>query len=172
VVRLPRPELVEPERADTERLRLDREERDEREELAARVRRFRVLPDARDPFAERLLAAVERVEVRERPRVRLEGLPSLCCFFFALWRLTSLLKRLLESSSIKNARLLSSNLRKKSSQEISSSVSSPLNPGKSMRRMPGSPLCSVRMTVEGTPPRSSTHRRISSWSVVVRELAI
>jgi len=118
----------------------------------ARVERER-FPELRRALVERVRACVERLRPRLRPA------DSFCC---AVSRLTSLLKRLSDPSSKRNARLLSSNLRKKSSQEISSRVPSPLNPGKSMRRMPGSPPRSVAATVEGTPPRSSAHRRISS----------
>jgi hypothetical protein len=121
-------------------------------ELLGAVERERV------PELRRLLLESSRAVV-ERPRLRLRPADSFCC---AVLRLTSLLKRLSESASYRKARLFSSNLRKKSSQEISSKVPSPLNPGKSMRRTPGSPPCSVATTVDGTPPRSSAHRRISS----------
>jgi len=156
----------EPDRELRELLRLRAEVRDEPDR---ELRVVRLRPD--DPEDLELLAAVERErvpEVRrealERPRACMERLrlpprPFFCC---AVSRLTSLLNRLAESGSNKNARLLSSNLRKKSSHEISSKVPSPLNPGKSIRRMPGSPPRSLALTVEGTPPRSSAHRRISS----------
>src|SRR5438128_408304 len=49
------------------------------------------------------------------------------------------------------------------------SVSSPLNPGKSMRSSPTSPLSPVPLTHEGVPWRASAQARISSWSVVIFE---
>jgi hypothetical protein len=175
---LPRREAAERERDDAVARRLEL-----RAEVAEPPRRFpalRLLPAEREPAPRarvvpderELFARVERLRVAaDLPRERVER-PRACVdrlrlrapesFFCAVSRLTSLLKRLLESSSNKNARLLSSNFRKKSSQEISSRVSSPLKPGKSIRRIPGSPFFSLLITVEGTPPRSSAHRRISS----------
>jgi hypothetical protein len=90
----------------------------------------------------------------------------------AVARLTSLLKRFPFSSERRIASLSRSNHSKNSSHSISSSVSSPLKPGKSMRRMPGSLRRPVARTRAGCPPRSSTHRRISSWSVVGCAVAI
>src|SRR3954467_3700683 len=113
----------------------------------------------RDRVPELRREPVERPRAWAEPRrLRLRPADSFCR---AVSRLTSLLKRLSESASNRNARLLSSNFWKKSSQEIGSRVPSPLYPGKSMRKMPGSPPCSVAATVDGTPPRSSAHRRIS-----------
>jgi hypothetical protein len=184
------PELPERERADAVRPPRDRDElarvpaeRDDREDLEERdevadvlrpraeVRELvRFRPDERELFAE-----VERERVPELRRALVER-PRACVdrlrlplllrspdsFDCAVARPTSLLKRLSEPSSNSKAKPLSSNLRKKSSQEISSRLPSPLYPGKSMRRMPGSPPCSVAITAAGTPPRSSAHRRISS----------
>jgi hypothetical protein len=179
VVRLLRPELTEREPPDAERLLFVRALA-VRELLRLRPVVERELPPRAvvprlllrfRPEERELLAAVERERVPELRRVLLEPscasverlrLRPIDSFCLAVSRLTSLLKRLLGSASNRNARLFSSNLRKKSSQEISSRVPSPLNPGKSMRRMPGSPPFSVDMTVAGTPPRSSAHRRISS----------
>jgi hypothetical protein len=87
-------------------------------------------------------------------------------------RLTSLLKRLPSSSESRSARLFFSNQSKNSSHSISSSVSSPEKPGKSMRRMPGSLPDPVARTAAGCPPRASTHSRISSWSTVGCAVAI
>jgi len=80
----------------------------------------------------------------------------------ALPRATNLLKRFPFSSDNSSARRSRSNHSKNSSHSISSSVSSPLKPGKSMRRMPGSLREPVRFTRAGCPPRVSTHWRISS----------
>lgn len=77
-------------------------------------------------------------------------------------RETSLLKRFPFSSERSNARLSRSNHSKNSSHSISSSVSSPLKPGKSTRRMPGSSPDPVARTRAGRPPRSSTQLRITS----------
>ncbi len=77
-------------------------------------------------------------------------------------RLTSLLKRLRRAPDSSNARLLRSNHSKNSSHSIFSSVSSPENPGKSIRSTPGSLRDPVARTRAGWPPRASTHRRISS----------
>jgi hypothetical protein len=90
----------------------------------------------------------------------------------AVSRETSLLKRFPSSSDSSSARPLRSNHSKNSSHSISSSVSSPLKPGKSMRRIPGSLPVPVAVTRAGCPPRASTHCRISSWSVVGCAVAI
>jgi hypothetical protein len=87
-------------------------------------------------------------------------------------RLTNLLKRLSSSSERRTASLFSSKASKNSSHSISSSVSSPLKPGKSMRRIPGSLPLPVLFTRAGFPPRASTHRWISSRSVVGCALAM
>jgi hypothetical protein len=158
------------ERAEVERVPLDRREPVALERLRldlfdpAEVDR---VPAEREDLAREfpLLLDDELRELREaveRERASAERLRPLDSFSCTVSRLTSLLKRLLGSASYTNARLFSSNFRKKSSHEICSRVPSPLNPGKSMRRMPGSPSCSVALTVAGTPPRSSAHRRISS----------
>src|SRR5215212_5193118 len=49
-----------------------------------------------------------------------------------------------------------------------SNTSSPAPPGKSKRSTPGESLERVARTAAGEPSCCSTHRRISSWSVVVR----
>ena len=90
----------------------------------------------------------------------------------AVWRLTSLLNRFPSSSDNSIASLLRSNHSKNSSHSISSRVSSPLKPGKSMRSTPGSLREPVRFTRAGCPPRASTHCRISSWSVVACAVAM
>jgi hypothetical protein len=84
----------------------------------------------------------------------------------AVERFTSLLKRLssppLVVSWYRKASLLSSNALNHSSQEIGCRLSSPLQPGKSMRIMPGSLPPPVPLTHAGVPPRSSTHFRMNS----------
>ena len=89
----------------------------------------------------------------------------------AVVRLTSLLKRdswpPLVVSWYSRASLLSSKALNHSSQEIGSRLSSPLQPGKLMRSMPGSFLPPVPLTRAGFPSRSSAQRRMKSWSVVV-----
>ena len=77
-------------------------------------------------------------------------------------RSTSLLKRFPRAAESSMARLFRSNQSKNSSHPISSSDPSPENPGKSMRRMPGSLPRPVAFTRAGRPPRASTHFRISS----------
>jgi len=74
-------------------------------------------------------------------------------------RLTSLLNRL-APSWYRNANWLRSNLSKNSSQEMGARESSGPS-GKSIRSTPES------LTRAGRPPRTSTHRRICSWSVVI-----
>jgi hypothetical protein len=90
----------------------------------------------------------------------------------AVSRATSLLKLLISPPRVvscsTSASPDSSNLSNHSSQEISSSDSSPEYPGRSMRMIPiSSPSPAVRFTCAGFPPRSSAQLRISSWSVVV-----
>ena len=84
----------------------------------------------------------------------------------AVERLTSLLKRLSSPPFVlswyRNASLLSSKALNHSSQEIGCRLSSPLQPGKSMRIMPGSLRPPVPLTHAGVPPRSSTHLRMNS----------
>jgi hypothetical protein len=100
--------------------------------------------------------------------------------FFAALRLaplavardTSLLKRFWRAVESRTASLSRSSHSKNSSHPISSSVSSPLKPGKSILRMPGSSPLPVALTRAGLPPRDSAHFRISSWSVVARAVAI
>lgn len=77
-------------------------------------------------------------------------------------RETSLLNRLPSSSERISASRSRSNHSKNSSHSISSSVSSPEKPGKSMRRIPGSFPLPVALTRAGRPPRSSTQLRITS----------
>lgn len=90
----------------------------------------------------------------------------------AVARSTSLLKRFPRAVESNAARLFRSNQSKNSSHSISSRESSPENPGKSMRRMPGSLREPVAATRAGCPPRASTQRRISSWSVVAFAVAM
>jgi hypothetical protein len=80
----------------------------------------------------------------------------------AVVRLTNLLNRLSSSSESSNASPSRSNHSKNWSHSIGSSVPSPLKPGKSIRRMPGSLLVPVAVTRAGCPPRASTHCWISS----------
>ena len=103
------------------------------------------------------------------PELDFEEPPPLAA---AVSRETSLLKRFPSSSESSSAKALRSNHSKNSSHSISSSVSSPLKPGKSIRRIPGSFPVPVAATRAGCPPRASTHCRISSWSVVGCAVAI
>jgi hypothetical protein len=93
---------------------------------------------------------------------RLEDFLEDEAFFDEAERLTNLLNRFPSSSDSSRASLSRSNHSKNWSHSTSSSVSSPLNPGKSMRRMPGSSPEPVAFTCAGCPPRASTHCRISS----------
>src|SRR5581483_3773682 len=67
------------------------------------------------------------------------------------------------SSWCRKASLRPSNISKNSSQLTSSRLGS-FSP-KSMRRMP--PSSSALLTLDGRPPRASTHLRMALWSVVV-----
>jgi len=109
-------------------------------------------------------AGCARPEVA-RPR---DDAPLRRCFSCIVSGYTSL-KNLLSPVPCKKTRSCSSKMRNHSSQEISSSDGSrppllgPLT--KSIRRRPSVPFTRV-----GTPPCSSTQRRISSWSLVATAL--
>src|SRR3954453_10331758 len=89
----------------------------------------------------------------------------------SLSRDTSFEKRLSPPSFVcswwRNASRFSSNASNHSSHEIGSSASSAPSPSNSILRMPASSPPPVSFTRAGSPPRSSIHRWISSWSVVV-----
>src|SRR5947209_7639130 len=115
---------------------------------------------ANDPHA-----ALRRDLPRELPDGRLREA-------FAVSRLTSLLKLLCWPSAVvsctNSAKPLSSNFWSHSSHSMCSSDCSPLNPGKSRRRMPTSSPPPVPRTQAGRALRSSAHWRISSCSMSVR----
>jgi hypothetical protein len=112
--------------------------------------------------AEVLLRLPEAAVRRDDELLRLRLL-LLCCAVSRLMILLKLLRwPLAVRSCTSSARLFSSNFSKNSSQAISSSEFSPLYPGKSSRRIPGSSPFAVRFTAEGRALRSSAHCLISS----------
>jgi hypothetical protein len=166
--RLPLDELPPDEDEDRELRRLPDEPDCERLELLRDRLPCDLLPCDRLP--PRLAAPLtRRVPRRAEPRAD-PPLWRACCCACAVSREISLLKLLFCPCAVwswyRSASPFSSKALNHSSHDTSSSESAPLYPGKSRRIIPISPLPPVRRTHDGFAPRSSAHRRISSWSVV------